>query len=90
MPKPLPSPCAIYRPDATGALALVANVVREPLIAKQYEPERVIYRLRVMCLQETGEEYCIGRACNSRHANEMIDAHLSGHPEHRSPWTERL
>ncbi len=84
-----PAPCITYRPDATGALVAVASETREPIWTSDYEPERIARRLRVMCTQETGEEYLIGFAVSGREANVMIARHLATHPEHRSAWTER-
>ena len=86
-----PAPCVVYRPDANGDLRVAATVVREPLRAQSgYEPERVARRLRVVCLQETGEEQLIGYADCAATAEGMISRHMSGHPEHSRAWTEHV
>jgi hypothetical protein len=45
-------------------------------------------KLRVMCLQETGEEHLIGYARDADHAGRMVDEHMANHPEHHSAFFE--
>jgi len=86
---PPPSPCVTYRP-VNGAIVAVKTETRDPVRFSDWEPEGATYRLRAMCLQETGETYCIGNARSHVHAQSLIYTHLTTHPEHHSAWVETL
>jgi ABC-type proline/glycine betaine transport system substrate-binding protein len=45
-------------------------------------------KLRVMCLQETGEELLISYADNMNQAEAAVAEHMENHPEHYGAWVE--
>lgn len=87
---PPPSPCTVTRFGDNGEVVATYTTTREPIRFAEREPEQVRMRLRVMCLQETGEEQFVGYATDHGHAHALEVAWRNDHPEHHSFWTERV
>lgn len=88
---PAPAPVVVYVPNEAGEL-VVARTIEEPPVHRSwdYEGESVVYRYRLMALQETGEEMFAGKARTYEHALELQDKWLRDHPEHYSVCIESL
>jgi hypothetical protein len=80
-----PSPVVVSRPDANGHLQ-VAEVIEAPVRARfdnGWEPEIQRHKIRLIAMQETGEEMFAGYAVNQNEAEIKAGRWMQSHPEHR-------
>ncbi len=88
---PPPAPVTVYVPDESGELA-VSRTIEAPAshLFNDYEGDSVVYRYRLIAIQETGEEMFAGKARNYSHAMDLRDKWMSSHPEHRGVSIEPI
>ncbi|OPZ77054.1 MAG: hypothetical protein BWY79_01334 [Actinobacteria bacterium ADurb.Bin444] len=85
-----PAPCVITKFDSDGNVIDTHVQTRDPIRLREREPETVKRLYVVLAEQETGEDFHVGYAGDRRQADQMCDAHMASHPEHRACWFERL
>ena len=87
---PAPSPCTVTT-FSSGNVADVTTIDNPQYIKRSYgfEHEVVKQTLRVMCIQETGEEGFVCYA-NKTTVDEIITKYHHDHPEIRSIWFENI
>lgn len=88
---PAPAPVTVYVPNEDGEL-VASGTIENPPVRKfrDYEGDTIVYRYRLIAIQETGEEMFAGNARSYDHAMELRDKWMREHPEHRSVTIEPL
>ena len=88
---PPPAPVTVYVPGESGEL-IASRTIDAPTSHRfdDYEGDSVVYRYRLIAIQETGEEMFAGKARSYSHAMDLRDKWMSSHPEHRGVSIETL